>query len=193
MFGKKHDFKPDRPHSGALNKLYITPKQRRSLLKWFLLTVALVFISLVQDVVMSRVRIFDTTTDLLACAILMACIMQDPEIGCVFALASSCVYFCSGTSPGSFVIALLTGLGVVVSILRQCYLRKGFGSTMLCTGGAIMVYELSLFCAGSFLGTIPLSRLGAFCLSGLLSLAVMPVLYPIFLSIEKIGGEAWKE
>jgi len=27
---------------------------------------------------MSRVRIFGTTTDLLACAIIMACIIQDP-------------------------------------------------------------------------------------------------------------------
>lgn len=193
MFGRKHDFKPDRPHSGTLNKLYITPKQRRGLLKWLLLTLMLLLISLVQDVIMSRVRIFGTTTDLLACAILMSCILQDPEVGCVFALVSSCLYFCSGTSPGAYVIALLTGLGVVVSILRQCYLRKGFGSTMLCTGAAIMIYELTLFCAGLFLGTIPASRFGAFCVTGMLSLAVMPMVYPIFLSIEKIGGEAWKE
>lgn len=193
MFGKKHDFKPDRPLSGTLNKLYITPKQRRVLLKWLLLAALLVFISLVQDVIMSRVRLFGATTDLLACAILMVCIMQDPEIGCVFSLVSSCLYFCSGSSPGSYVIALLTGLGTLVGILRQCYLRKGFGSTMLCTCGAIVIYELTLYCAGLFLGTIPAHRLGAFCITAAMSLAVMPALYPIFLSIDKIGGEAWKE
>lgn len=193
MFGRKRDFKPDRPQSGTLSKLYITPKQRRSLLRWLLVSLLLLVISLVQDVIMSRVRIFDTTTDLLACAILMVCIMKDPEIGCVFALVSSTLYFCAGTSPGSYSIALLTGLGVVAGIVRQCYLRKSFGSTMLCTAGAIMVYELIIFCGGVFLGTIPAARFGAFCLRGLLSLATMPVVYPIFRAIEKIGGEAWKE
>lgn len=193
MFGRKREFKPDRPFSGTLSKLYITPKQRRSLLKWFLLTAVLVVVSLLQDVIMSRVRIFGTTTDLLACAIIIACIIQDPETGCVFALVSSSLYFCSGTAPGSYVIALLTGIAVLASIVRQCYLRKGFGSTMLCTGCAITLYEMILFFAGLFLGTIPLSRLGAFFITAVLSMAAMPALYPIVLSIEKIGGEAWKE
>ena len=193
MFGKNRDFKPDRPQSGTLSKLYITPKQRRSLLKWLLIAAMLLVISLVQDVMMSRVRIFGATTDLLACAILMVCIMKDPEEGCVFAVVSSTLYFCSGSSPGSIAIALLTVLGIVAGIARQCYLRKGFGSTMLCTAGAIMAYELIVYFGGTFLGTIPPARFGVFLLRGVLSFVAMPIAYPIFLFIEKIGGEAWKE
>lgn len=193
MFGRKYEFKPDKPHSGTLNKLYITRKQRLVLLKWLLLSFVLLLISLVQDVIMSRVTLFGTTTDLLSCAILMACILQDPETGCIFALLSSTLYHFSGTAPGSYVIALLTCLGILVSIIRQCYLRKGFSSTMLCTGGAILIYELALFVIGMFLGQIPPSRVEVFCITAGISLAVMPLLYPIFLSIEKIGGESWKE
>ena len=193
MFGRKYEFKPDKPHSGTLNKLYITRKQRLVLLKWLLLSFVLLLISLVQDVIMSRVTLFGTTTDLLSCAILMACILQDPETGCIFALLSSTLYYFSGTAPGSYVIALLTCLGILVSIIRQCYLRKGFSSTMLCTGGAILIYELALFVIGMFLGQIPPSRVEVFCITAGISLAVMPLLYPIFLSIEKIGGESWKE
>lgn len=193
MFGKKHEFKPDRMETGALHKLYITRKQRLKLLKWTLLALSLLLVSLVQDVVMSRIPIYGAVTDLLSCAILVACIMQDPETGCVFALISSTLYYFSGSSPGGYVIALLTGLGVVISIFRQCYLRKGFGSTLLCAGGAMMIYELALFAIGVFLGQVPPSRLRYFCITGGISLAAVPVLYPVFLSIGRIGGESWKE
>ena len=193
MFRRKYEFKPDKPHSGTLNKLYITRKQRLGLLKWFLLALVLLLVSLIQDVILSRVTFFGASTDLMGCAILLACIMQDPESGCVFSLISTSLYYFSGSAPGSYVIAILTCLGLLVSIFRQCYLRKGFGSTLLCTAGSMMVYELSLFVIGAFLGQIPLSRMRYFCITGGISLAVMPVLYPIYLSIGRIGGELWKE
>lgn len=193
MFRRKYEFKPDRPHSGTLGKLYITPKQRQRLLKWFLATLLLVGISLLQDVIFSRIPIYGAVTDLVGCAILLFCIMQDPENGCVFALISASIYYFSGSAPGSYVIALLTCLGLLVSIFRQCYLQKGFGSTLLCLAGAMLIYELSLFIIGAFLGQIPLSRFRYFCITAGISLAAMPILYPTFLAIGKIGGESWKE
>lgn len=193
MFRRKYEFKPDRPHSGTLNKLYITPKQRQRLFKWFLTTLLLLAVSLLQDVIFSRVHIFGAVTDLVGCAILLFCIMQDPENGCVFALISSSIYYFSGSAPGSYVIALLTCLGLLISIFRQCYLQKGFGSTFLCLAGAMLIYELSLFIIGAFLGQIPLSRFRYFCITAGISLAAMPILYPVFLAIGKIGGESWKE
>jgi hypothetical protein len=51
MFGRKRDFKPDRTHSGTLHKLYITKKQRLSLLKWFLFGLVLLVLSLVASVI----------------------------------------------------------------------------------------------------------------------------------------------
>ena len=46
---------------------------------------------------------------------------------------------------------------------------------------------------GYFLGNTTAARFGNFLVKGLLSLAVMPVLYPIFSAISKIGGETWRE
>ena len=125
-FQKKHEFRPDKAHSGTLNKLYITKKQRLSILKWTLMAAALVLISVLQDVILSQFRIFGATTDLLCGALLLVCIMLDPEQGCVFILIGSALYEFSGSSPGPYVIALLTVIGLVVSIFRQAYLHQGF-------------------------------------------------------------------
>jgi hypothetical protein len=37
------------------------------------------------------------------------------------------------------------------------------------------------------------SRIGSFLMTWLLSLAAIPLLYPVLASIGKIGGETWKE
>lgn len=193
LFKKKHEFRPDRTESGALSKLYITKKQRLNLLKWLLFAILLVFLSVVQDVILSQVRIFGATTNLLCGALLMVCIMLDPEDGCVFILVGSTLYHFSGVSPGSYTIALLTVIGLLISIFRQAYLRRSFGTTFLCTGIAIMLYELLVFSIGAFWGHTNISRLQVFLLSGLYTLLVIPALYPIFRVIGKIGGESWKE
>ena len=193
LFKKKHEFRPDRTDSGALSTLYITKKQRMELLKWLLFSLLLVFLSVLQDVILSHVRIFGATTDLLCGALLMLCIMLDPEQGCIFILAGSTLYHFSGVSPGPYTIALLTAIGLLISIFRQAYLRLNFGTTILCSSVAIMVYELLVFTMGAFWGHTNISRLQIFLLSGAYTLLVMPVLYPIFRIIGKIGGESWKE
>ncbi|MDD6200223.1 MAG: hypothetical protein PUB93_03025 [Firmicutes bacterium] len=193
MFGRKRDFRPDKNHSGALSKLYITKKQRRTLLKWLLMALVLIALSVVQDVILSRVRLFGAATDLVPAAILTVCIMLDPEVGSVFVLVASSLYWFSGSAPGPYVIVVMTVLGVVIGILRQSFLRYGFLTVMLCAAAAVMLYELTVFGIGFFLGFTTLSRLGSFCLSGALSLAVMPLLYPVFAAIRKMGGETWTE
>ena len=190
MFKKKYEFRPDKERSGTLNKLYITKKQRTKILKWLLMCTMLVAISVIQDVIMSRITILGAHTDLLACAILLACIMLDPEIGSVFVLVSSSLFYFSGSAPGPYVIVLLTVLGILVAILRQSYLRYSFVSIALCTAAAVMVYELMLFAIGLFLGYTTVARLSNFCMTGVLSLACVPLLYPIFAAIRKIGGRA---
>jgi len=193
LFKKKHEFRPDRTDSGALSKLYITKKQRLGLLKWFLFALSLVFLSVLQDVILSQVRVFGATTDLLCGALLMLCIMLDPEQGCIFILVGSTLYHFSGVSPGPYTIPLLTVIGLLISIFRQAYLHRSFITTFLCSGVAIMLYELLVFALGAFWGHTNISRLQVFLLSGLYSLLVTPVLYPIFRIIGKIGGESWKE
>ena len=56
-----------------------------------------------------------------------------------------------------------------------------------------MLYEILIFATGLFLGYTTLSRFTGFCITGGLSLAAIPVLYPVFLAIGKFGGETWKE
>ncbi len=193
IFRKKQEFRPDKTHSGLLNKLYITKKQRMVLLRWALLALLLVLLSVVQDVLLSRMRLAGATTDLLCGALLMVCILLDPEQGCIFILTGSSLYYFSGSAPGPFVILLLTAVGLLISIFRQGYLHQNFGTTLLCTACAIFLYELALFVYGLILGSTYPSRIGVFLLTALYTLAVMPLLYPAIRSIGKIGGETWKD
>ena len=193
MFKRKHEFKPDKERSGALNKLYITKKQRRNIAKWLLMTLALVLISIIQDVIMSRISIFGTHTDLTACAILLVCIMLDPEVGSIFVLSASGLYYFSGSAPGPYVIVMLTLLGVLIAIVRQSYLRYSFVSVFLCTAAGIMIYEILIFATGLFFGYTTTSRFVDFCITGGITLAAVPLMYPVFAAIVKFGGETWKE
>lgn len=193
FFRGKYEFKPDRTDSGTLKKLYLTPIQRKRLLKWGLVSLVLVALSLLQDAVLSRVSIYGATFDLVACGILLAGMLFDPDTTAVFTLVSSALYYFSGTAPGSYSIAFLTGLGTLLCIFRRSYLQRCFSTIYLCAGAGMLVYELLVFATGLFLGNTFLDRLGVFALCGGLSVAVMPLLYPVFLSISNIGGETWRE
>lgn len=193
MFKRKHEFKPDKINSGVLNKLYITPKQRQAFLKWLLMAAFLVFIGVVQDVIFSRVRLFGATFDLIAAGLLLSCILLDPEIGSIFMLLASSFYWFSGSAPGPYVIALLTALGVFFAIVRHCYLHDTFGSTLFCTGAALLLYEAALFGIGLFMGFTTVSRWEDHAIKVAISLAVVPLMYPVFVSIGKIGGKAWND
>ena len=193
MWGKKNEFKPDRTGTSFLNKLYLTTKQRLSLLKWTLFALSLVFLSLLQDVVFSRLRISGATFDLVPCGILLGCILMLPETAGVFSLTASTLYYFSGTAPGVYSIAMLTALGILLCIFRRSYLKKGFFSTFLCASFGIVVYKLVVFGINLFLGATLGARFGIFCLGTGLTVAAILPLYPIFLSICNIGGETWKE
>jgi len=190
---KKYEFKPDKPHSGILDKLYITPQQRKILLKWALYTVLLMVLSVLQDVIFCRMDILGATTELVPCCIFLICILEGVETGCVFTLVASTIYFFSGTAAGPYCIPFMVVLGVILTVFRQSYLQKGFGAAVLCVAAAMLVYELLIFVTGLFLGLTYGSRIGVFALTGVLSLVVVPVLYPLCKSIGKIGGEIWKE
>lgn len=190
---KKHEFRPDKPRAGILSKLYLTKKQRRALVKWFLYGLVLLVLSILQDVILSRARLFGATTELVPCGIFLICILEGTHTGSVFALAASLAYLFSGTAPGTYAMVFIVVLAVLVCIFRQAYLQKGFSAAMLCTAIAMLVYELAVFAIGLFLGlTIP-SRITGFCMTAALSLIAAPVLYPIVLSIGSLGGESWKE
>lgn len=190
---KKYEFRPDKPHSGFFNKLYLTQTQRKAVLKWFLYAMVLLVLSLLQDVILCNVRLYGATTDLVPCGIFLICLLEGVERGCVFALVSALLYVFSGSAPGTVALVLITGAGVGVCLFRQSYLQKGFGAAWLCTAAALILYELAVFAINLFLGLTLLPRVVGFGITAGLSILVVPVLYPVVLAISAIGGESWKE
>ena len=193
MARRKHEFRPDKVKTDFLGKLYLTPQQRRRLLRWLLFVVLLTAVSVLQDVVLCRMQLWGATTDLVSCGILLICMLQDPGTGGVFALLAATFYFFTGTAPGAYTIALLPILGMLMNILRHVLLRRSFGTALICTGICMMLYELIVFAAGLFLGSTTPDRLLRFVTTGLLSIALIPLMYPVVVSIGKIGGESWKD
>ena len=190
---KKYEFKPDKLQAGLLSKLFLTQQQRKSILKWLLYSLVLLVLSVLQDVILCRVRLLGATTELVPCAIFLICILEGSEKGSVFALCAALVYLFSGTAAGVYSVVFITGLSIFAAIFRQSYLQKGFSATMLCTCLSMLLYELLVFAVGLFLGLTFFHRISAFCLTALLSLIVAPLLYPIAKSIGTIGGDIWKE
>jgi hypothetical protein len=193
MAKRKYQFKPDAQGTGIMSKLYLTRLQRMSLLKWTLYGALLLVASVLQDVVFCRFSLWGATTDLVPCVILIVALLQETESGSIFSLVASALYLFSGSSPGVYVIAFLTFLGVMLNVFRQSYLRKSFGSTVLCAIAGILIYELAVFLMGLFLEQTLPGRFGIFLLTGILSALTVPILYPALAAISKIGGESWKE
>lgn len=193
QMAKKQDFKPDRLGGGLLSKLYLTKKQRTFLLKWFLYGLMLVVLSVLQDVIFSRVRVYGATTELVPCGIFLICVLEGAERGSVFALVASLAYLFSGTAPGIYAVVLITFLGTFVAMFRQGYLQRGFGTALLCTTVAMFLYELCVFAMVLFFGLTRADRILGFCITAGLSVLAVPVLYPVSLSIGTIGGNPWNE
>ena len=190
---KKYEFKQDKQSAGFWSKLYVTPKQRRTILRWALYAFVIMVLSVVQDVILCRFQIFGATTDLVPCGVILICILEGAQKGSVFAMVASMLHLFAGGAPGVYSMVFLTVLAICASILRQAYLQKGYGATLLCTGLALILYSLLNFAMGLFLGLTLPGRVGAVLLSVLMTLPFTLILNPICQSIEALGGETWKE
>ena len=193
MAKRKYDFRPDNLRATLLSKLYLTPKQRLTILRWFLLCILLLTASVLQDVILCRMQLFGATTDLVPCAIILICVILGTDSSCVFVLLSALAYQASGTAPGYYVVPMITILAILLSMFRESFLRKSFSSVMLSAGTAVVLYEMLLFVAGLILGNTRIDRWSVFLVTSLLSLITLPIMYPLVKTIAKIGGETWKE
>ena len=190
---KKYEFKPDKPRSGFLSKLFLTQKQRGNLLKWGLYALILVVLSVTQDVLLSRWHLYGATTELVPCGIFLICLAEGLESGCIFSLVASCAYLFSGSAAGNQSIVFITVLSVFVTYFRQAYLRKGFAASALCVSAAMVLYEVAVFLIALFLNMTTPDRFFSHLLTAGLTLISVPILYPIVNGISTIGGDAWKE
>ena len=190
---KKSEFRPDKSQTNIFSHLFLTRQQQKTLLKWSLYGVLLVVISVVQDVLLSPVRILGATTELVPCAIFLICILEGTQSGSVFALVAGVLYLFSGTAPGPYSMVSITFLSVGVCIFRQSFLQPSFSAVLLCTAMAMLLYEAVNFVFGLLLGLTILSRMHGFFITAVLSLFAVPILYPICKAIGAIGGQSWKE
>ncbi|MGM9669205.1 MAG: hypothetical protein ACI3VZ_05570 [Faecousia sp.] len=193
MAKRKTDFMPDPQGTGILSKLYMTYQQRMTILRWALYTITCLVLLVAQDVLLCDLKLFGGSVNLAVSMILLICAMQDLETAAVFALVGSCVYLFSDAAPGPYVIVMLTVLGVAEAAFRQSFLRRGFGSSVLCAGVCLVVYEALLFGIGLFAQLTRIGRFWAFLGTTIQSLIALPLLYPLFAAIGKIGGKTWIE
>lgn len=193
MARRKYEFKPDNFRATLTNKLYLTPKQRKTILRWFLFVVLLVVTSVLQDVILCRFQLFGATTDLVPSVIILSCMIMGANTSALFVLLAALGYQASGTSPGYYVVPLIVFLSLLLSLFRESFLRKSFSSVMLSAGVAVLLYEMLLFAVGLVFGDTRLDRWLVFLITGGLSVLTLPIMYPIVKTVAKIGGEVWKE
>ena len=98
------EFKPDPQTATWLKTVRLTALQRLRLTKWALYVLTIIVCLVVQDVVMSRFRLFGGTTDLAVSAILLITILEGTEVGSLFVLIASTLYYFSGSAPSAFCV-----------------------------------------------------------------------------------------
>ncbi len=195
LFRKRNrsEFKPDATSATWLKTIRMTQQQRLRLLKWVSYALAIMLAVVLQDVVLSQIRIFGATAELVVCMILLITVMEGSEVGSLFVLIASVLYFYTGTAPGAYSIGYLCFLGIAVTLLRQMYLNRNKSAIVLCAGAAAFFYEICLFGTGIFSELTRWDRFGAFFMAGIYNFLLMIPLYPLIFKIGQIGGNTWKE
>ena len=187
------EFKPDAPRVSPLKSLRFTHLQWLQTLRWLCYIGVCVLCLVIQDTIMSRVSIFNATTDLAVAAMLLITVIEGSEVGSVFILIASTIYYFSGSAPGPYSVGLLTVLGLCATLFRQILWHRSRSSIVLCAGLAAVAYEIGLYLVGLFMGLTRWYRLPRFLLTGALTVAAMIPLYYFIYRIGQIGGYTWKE
>ena len=187
------DFKPDVQKATWVKTNRLTKLQKLRLTRWLLYVLTVVACLVVQDVIMSQVSLLGATTDLPACAILLITVIEGTEIGSIFVLIASTLYYFSGNAPTALCIALMTIFGIGATLFRQMYWHRSKGSIVLCGSIALTLYEIGLFVVGIMTGLTHWGRLPSFLLTAFYSCLIMIPLDSLIFKIGLIGGNTWKE
>ena len=190
---RQPEFRQDSLGSTILQKLHVTQQQRMRLLRWASYILCCIMAVVLEDTIFSRLRIFGSALDLPACVLLLITVVEGIEVGGVFIIIASTLYYFTGSAPGPHVVAAMTILGIGAGLLRQLYWHRSRGSILLCSGTAVILYEIVTFGASIFSGLTHWGRLPRFLLTGILSALVMIPLYPLIHKLGSIGGHTWKE
>ena len=189
----RNEFRPDPTTSTWLKTRKLTRLQKLRLLKWVLYALIVVMSLVIQDVIMSQLRLFGATTDLAVGAIALITVIEGTEVGSLFVLIASALYWFSGSAPTPICIALLTAFGIAATMFRQMFWHRSRGTVTLCACLALTAYELGLFVTGLMQGLTYWGRLPAFLLTSVYTCLVMIPMYTLVYKTGLIGGNTWKE
>ena len=187
------DFKPDVQKATWAKTARLTKLQQLRLARWTLYVLTVIACLVLQDVIMSQVSLLGATTDLPACAILLITVLEGTEVGSVFVLIASTLYYFSGNAPTAWCIGLMTFFGIGATLFRQMFWHRSKGSIILCSSIALTLYELGLFVVGLGTELTHWGRLPAFILTAVFSCLVLIPLHSLIYKIGLIGGNTWKE
>ena len=190
---KRNEFRPDPTTSTWLKTRRLTRLQKLRLLKWVLYALIAILCLVIQDVIMSQLRLFGATTDLAVGAILLITVIEGTDVGSLFVLIASMLYWFSGSAPTPICIALLTAFGIGATMFRQMFWHRSRGTLTLCACLALTAYELGLFVTGVMQGLTYFGRLPSFLLTSVYTCLVMIPLYSLVYKAGLIGGNTWKE
>ena len=189
----RNEFRPDPNTATWLKTRKLTQQQKLRLVKWLLYTLIVVMSLVLQDVILSQLRLFGATTDLAVGAILLITVIEGTDVGSLFILIASSLYWFSGSAPTPVCIILLTAFGIAATMFRQMFWHRSRGTLTLCACLALTAYELSLFVTGIMQGLTYWGRLPSFLLTSAYTCLVMIPLYTLVYKTGLIGGNTWKE
>ena len=158
-----------------------------------LYVVIIVLCLVIQDTVMCRLPLLGATTDLPVAAILLITVTEGTDVGSLFILIASVLYYFSGTAPGPYCIGLMSVFGIFATMIRQMYWHRSRGSLTISAMLALVCYELGLFVTGLLMGLTYWGRLRYFLLTCLYTCLIMIPLYSLINKTGLIGGNTWKE
>ena len=190
---RQNEFRPDPATSTWLKTRKLTRQQRLRLFKWLMYALIVIMSLVIQDVIMSQLRLFGATTDLAVGAILLITVIEGTDVGSLFVFIASILYWFSGSSPTPVSIILLTALGIGATMFRQMFWHRSRGTLTLCACLALTAYELGLFVTGLMQGLTYWGRLPSFLLTSVYTCLVMIPLYSLVSKTGLIGGNTWKE
>ena len=104
MARRQSEFRPDPTGFDWVSKLLLTPKQRKSVLKWLLYSLVCVAGLVLQDSMLARVRFLGGGFELAPALIILICVLEGCENGSVFALTASMIYVFSGSAQDRYCI-----------------------------------------------------------------------------------------
>ena len=190
---RQNEFRPDPATSTWLKTRKLTRQQRLRLFKWLMYALIVIMSLVIQDVILSQMRLFGATTDLAVGAILLITVIEGTDVGSVFVLIAALFYWFSGSAPTPICIILLTVFGIGATMFRQMFWHRSRGTLTLCACLALTAYELGLFVTGLMQCLTYWGRLPSFLLTSVYTCLVMIPLYSLVYKTGLIGGNTWKE